>query len=805
MSISAPDLPVRAALPDLLRELTERTEAVLQAPPGAGKTTLVPLALLDAPFTGGGRILVLEPRRLAARAAARRMAQLRREQVGETVGYRVRQESRIGPNTRIEVITEGILIRLLQDDPSLEGVAAVVFDEFHERSLQADLGLALTLDARSAFRPELRVLVMSATLDGARVSRMLNDAPVISSEGRMFPVDVKWLDRVPQGRVEDTVASAVRNTLPETEGDVLVFLPGAGEIRRTAERLEGLAADIRPLYGALPFNQQDAAIKPSPAGRRKVVLSTDIAETSLTIEGVRVVIDCGLARRPLFEPNSGMTRLVTMPTSRASAEQRAGRAGRLAPGTCLRLWTRAEHAARRDFEPPEILGADLAQLLLELAVWGTTADALRWMDPPEERALAGASELLNQLGALDGDRISAQGRRMVRFGAHPRLAHMLLAATSPSAQVTATQLAALIEEGDPLRNASSADVALRLPLRDKRLQRTAAEFARRLKAPKADVDPAVAGMLLARAYPDRIAQRTAEGRFRLRNGRQVHLHKGDPLCDADFLAVAHTGGRNHQVFLAAPLEASEVEAVFEDQITEETLVSWDASSDRAAAVRRRALGAVVLSEASASDVGSDEIARALMEQVRERGLHLLPWDKASRQLQDRLNFLHARDPDWPSRSEAWLTEHAEEWLLQHLTGMARLSDLRKLDLAEALLTGMDWSMRQALDGRVPTHLQVPTGSRIRIDYSDPQSPVLAVRIQEVFGMTDTPRIEGVPVTMHLLSPAQRPLQITTNLKGFWESSYFDVRKDMRGRYPKHYWPENPLEAEPTRRAKPRKR
>lgn len=828
-------LPIEAVLSDLLAVLRDRNEVVLQAPPGAGKTTLVPLALLNEPWLAGRKIIMLEPRRLAARAAARRMAFLRGERVGETVGYRVRMDTKVGPKTRIEVVTEGILTRMLQTNPELPEAGCVIFDEFHERSLHADLGLALTLDARAALRDDLRLVVMSATMDGDRVAALVDDAPIVSSEGRLFPVTTEYLDRTPGARIEGAAATAVRRALAETEGDVLVFLPGVGEIRRTQEQLQGIPADVRPLFGALSFEEQDAAIRPS-SGQRKVVLATDIAETSLTIEGVRVVVDSGLSRGPMFDPDSGMTRLVTRSTSIASADQRRGRAGRLAPGVCYRLWTRIDHAARASFDEPEIAQADLAPLLLELALWGTPdPDALRWMDPPPASAVESARALLRQLGALDTSGITPHGRVVAGTGLHPRLAHMVAVSMPSGAGRAACALAAQLEERDLFRGRASevpTDIRLRLHLlvgsgREvpgttvdrgtlRRVSARSRDLARKIlrsnggetgsaghgTAPRADLD--AAGVLVAHAYPDRIAQRIRDGHFRLRNGRPVEIPDSDPLAGAPFLAVATVGGGQdrHRAFLAAPLSREEIEAAFADQIEESEVTNWDAAAERVVSVRRRALGAVVLEESALAKPDPALTAVTLLDEIRRRGGHVLPWDKSSRQLQARLAFLRPRDPEIPDRTDEALL--AGGHLIPFLTGMTRLSDLRKIDLSAVLLAGVDWPLRQALDRRAPTHLKVPSGSRIPIDYSDPESPVLAVRLQEVFGMTETPRVDGVALTLHLLSPAQRPVQVTQDLKGFWESSYFDVRKDMRGRYPKHHWPENPLEATPTARAKRRR-
>lgn len=845
----AQSLPIESVLPNLLAALVRRTEVVLQAPPGAGKTTRVPLALLDQSWLGGQRIIVLEPRRLAARASARRMASLLGEEVGGTIGFRVRGESRVGRTTRVEVVTEGILIRMLQDDPSLPGVGCVVFDEFHERGLMADLGLAMTLDARAALREELRVVVMSATLDRERVADLLGDAPIVSSTGRQYPVETHYLDRVDSRRLPGLVGQAVRRALVETEGDLLVFLPGVGEIKRTQDELAGIAADVRPLYGALSFRDQDHAIRPS-AGRRKVVLSTDIAETSLTIEGIRTVIDTGLARRALFDPASGMSRLVTRPTSVASADQRRGRAGRLGPGVCYRLWTKVDHAARAPFDEAEILQADLASLVLELAVWGSPDPAeLRWLDPPPGQSVEAARELLAQLGALSGTTPTSSGREMILLGMHPRLAHLVVDGSRRGLGQLASQVAALLEERDILRGYPSelpTDLRLRVDLlREsggragvqgatidggslRRVRQRAGEIRRRIDASGAGAGrgrpdarsvnasggPDQAGLLIAAAYPDRLAQRVRDGHFRLRNGRPVTIPETDPLSSEPFLAVATVGGGQdrHRAFLAAPISREEIEDSFPTDLRTEEALFWESDGDRVVAVQRQVLDALVLSESPASSPDPAQVGRVLLEEIRRRGSQVLPWSKASRQLQQRLVFLSRGGADdlgrdaqdrFPDRSDKAILEY--ELLLPFLTGMSRLSDLKRLNLSDVLLSGLAWQQRQDLDRRAPTHLTVPSGSRVALDYSDPEAVVLPVRLQEVFGLAETPRVDGSPVTLHLLSPARRPVQITRDLRGFWQSSYFDVRKDLRGRYPKHYWPENPLEATPTARAKPRKR
>jgi ATP-dependent helicase HrpB len=826
-------LPIEAVLPALAAALRAGTSAVLQAAPGAGKTTVVPLALLDEPWLGGQKMVMLEPRRLAARAAASRMAQLLGERVGDTVGFRVRMETRVGPKTRIEVVTEGVLTRMLQHDPALEGVGIIIFDEFHERSLHADVGLALTLQSRAVLRDDLRVLVMSATLDGGPIAALLGDAAVIRSEGRVFPVDTRWLPRKPEGRMEPIAARAVRNALGGEVGDVLVFLPGAGEIRRVEEMLaaDGVPSDVRvmPLFGNLAQEAQDEAIRPSPPGRRKVVLATSIAETSLTIEGVRVVVDSGVMRVPRFSPRTGMTRLETVPVSRASADQRRGRAGRTAPGVCYRLWTEGEDAALQPYRPPEILEADLAPLALELASWGVADPAeLQWLDPPPAAAFAQARELLAELGALDAaGAVTAHGRRMAGLPLHPRLAHMLLRAKEMRLGATACDLAALLAERDILRGegrAPDADVRLRLAaLRRERgagysvdhaaLHRVTAEakdLRRHLGVSPAHADDEAAGVLLALAYPDRIAQRRPGGgaRYLLRNGRGAAFPEPQSLSSEPYLVAAELddAGREGRIQLAAPVELAQVERHFADQIVTEDWVTWDEAAGAVRARRVERLGALVLHEAPLGEPDPERIAAALVDAVRREGVGALPWSKAAAQLRERIGFLHAHDPSFPSTSDAALAETMDEWLAPHLYGMRKMDEVRRVDLAAVLEGMLAWEQRRRLDDWAPTHVDVPSGSRIPIDYSDPAAPVLAVRLQEVFGWTETPRVAGgrVPLTLHLLSPAHRPVQVTRDLASFWRTGYFDVKKDLKGRYPKHYWPDDPLVAEATARAKPRR-
>jgi ATP-dependent helicase HrpB len=825
------------ALPGLRNALARGRAAVLQAPPGAGKTTRVPLALLDVPWLAGQRIVMLEPRRLAARAAARRMAATLGEPVGESVGFRVRGETRVGARTRIEVVTEGVLTRLLHADPTLEGIGLVIFDEFHERSVHADLGLALTLQTQELLRPELRTLVMSATLDGAAVSALLGSAAIVTSEGRAFPVDVRHLPRPDARHVEGAVAAAVRGALARDDGSVLAFLPGAGEIRRTRELLETGSPSlphtvrVRPLYGDLAAEEQDAAIAPAAAGERKVVLATSIAETSLTIDGVQVVIDAGLSRVSRFSPRRGMTRLETVRVSRASSEQRCGRAGRTAPGICYRLWPAEEQSHLLERSTPEILETDLAPLALDLAYAGIRDPrSLRWLDVPPEAALAQARELLRQLDALDADdRITAHGRAMAALGLHPRLAHMLLRARELGHGATASVVAALLEERDVVRRgATRRDADLRLGVAvvagddhsrhhdvDRNAVRRVREQSRRWRLQlgvRSDelIDDRATGWLLALAYPDRVAQRRAGGseRFVLRNGLGAMLDDAGALTGAPFLTVADLDGRQPEsrIYLAAPLEKADVERLFAGQIAHEDVVEWDAKEGTVVARRRERLGAIVLRESPLRELDDERIARVVLSAIMRGDGIALPWSPSAQRLRERLAFLHRLDASWPDVSDAALAGGMAEWLLPHLSGLRRRSQVERLDLGALLLERLTWEQRRALDQLAPTHVTVPTGSQILVDYGDPEAPVLAVRLQELFGLAETPRIAGgrVVLTLHLLSPARRPVQVTRDLAGFWRSSYFDVRKEMRGRYPKHEWPEDPLTAPPTRRAKPRR-
>ncbi len=832
-------LPIEPLLPTLCDTLSTERAVVLVAPPGAGKTTRVPLALLDAPWLGTQRILMLEPRRLATRAAARHMAALLGERVGERVGYRMRGESRVGPRTRIEVVTEGVLTRMLQQDPALEGVGIVIFDEFHERSLVADTGLALTLAAAELFREDLRLLVMSATLDGAAVAAMLGNAPLLESAGRAYPVETRHATPPHGVRPEAHVARVIRETLAHEEGSLLVFLPGAGEIRRVEAFLHesALPPDVRvtPLHGMLESAAQDAAIAPSPPGERKVVLATSIAETSLTIDGIRVVIDSGWMRIPRFSPRTGMTRLDTVRVSRASADQRRGRAGRLSPGICVRCWGVAEEAGLVPSTRAEILDSDLAPLALDLASAGfADPDALRWLDPPPAAAFRQGRELLTLLGALDATgALTVHGSEMATLGTHPRLAHLLLRVRDASA-ATATRAAALVallDERDPLRGdgmAPPADVALRLDLvaRGGRggagqlgvsvdhgaLQRVvtgAAGWRTRVAGFSTSREEWGDGLLVALAYPERVArQRGGPGRFVMRNGRGATLPITDPLAHAPWLAIAALDdtGRDGRIYLAAALDLDELLLHAGEQVEIVDEVVWDDAADAVVARRQHRLGAHVLREQPLRDVDSGRVQSALLDVIAQRGIDALPWSEDATALRQRIAFLHTVDATWPDVSDEALQAMLGTWLGPQLVAVRRIAAIPPHALIEGLWSLCGWEQRQQLAALAPERIEVPTGSLIRIDYSDPAAPVLAVRLQELFGMLETPMIAAgrVPLTLHLLSPAHRPMQVTRDLASFWANGYFDVRKDLRGRYPKHHWPEDPLTAAPMRGAKRRR-
>ena len=835
-------LPIDEVLPALRQALRERHEAVLEAPPGAGKTTRVPLALLNEPWLAGQKIVMLEPRRLAARAAAERLASELGEKVGETVGYRIRLDSKVGPNTRIEVVTEGILTRRLQHDPALEGVGLLIFDEFHERSLDADLALALSLNGRELFRDEqpLKLLLMSATLEGERLSSVLDNAPVVRSEGRMYPVALRWgRPFVPGEFIEPRVVQTVLDAINDESGSLLVFLPGQAEIRRVNQQLAealGSRSDILlcPLHGELDLAAQRAAIEPAASGVRKVVLATNIAETSLTIDGVRVVIDAGLARVPRFDPGSGMTRLDTQRISRASATQRAGRAGRLEPGVCYRLWSEDQHAQLAAYGSAEILQADLAGLALQLARWGVTPHELVWLDVPPAASYAQAQQLLERLGALSNGKLTPHGEAMAELPAHPRIAHLLLRGQALGLADMACDVAALLGERDILRGAG-ADVHSRLALLSgesraarggqggvQRAKQLARQYRGMLRGkatqPVADPDhPRWLGALLALAYPDRVAQQRKSGgaEYRLANGRAALFGEVDGLMKQPWLVIADLGSRQGQreerIYLAAEFDPVLLDGVLSEQVSVVDQLDWDEREGVLRAERQRKVGELVLSREPLT--GLDEAARiqALVSLVRRKGLELLPWTPELRQWQARVALLRQLDiesqgqSEWPDVSDAALLATLEEWLAPYLGRVTRLSHFANLDLSSIVRNVLKWPLPQRLDELAPHHITVPSGSSVRLDYSE-HPPILAVRLQELFGLSDTPQIAGgrQTVKLHLLSPARRPVQVTQDLANFWSSTYAEVKKDLKGRYPKHYWPDDPLVAQATARIKPRK-
>jgi ATP-dependent helicase HrpB len=808
-------LPVEDILPALGAALEARSSAVLVAPPGAGKTTLVPLRLLGASWLGRGKIIMLEPRRLAARAAAQRMAQTLGEKVGETVGYRVRLQSKVSARTRIEVVTEGVFTRMILADPSLEGVGAVIFDEFHERSLDADLGLALARDAQGLLREDLRILVMSATLDGAAVARLLDDALVVESQGRAYPVDTRYLGRDERLRLEDQAARAVERALAEESGGVLVFLPGQGEILRTAERLnERLARSdviVAPLYGALDPAQQDAAIAPAAPGTRKVVLATSIAETSLTIEGVRVVVDCGLARVPRFDPASGLTRLVTVRVSRAAADQRRGRAGRTEPGVAYRLWDEAETRALPAFADPEILDADLTGLALDLARWGARDPAdLAFLDPPPTAAFAEARALLRRLEALTDDGVlTAHGEALSEFPLAPRLAHMVLKAGETGQAARAALIAALISERG--LGGRDADLRHRLEglLKDRspraRDAKALAERWARLAGRPGSGEALDDGLLLAFAYPERIAKaRGGRGEFQLVSGRGAFVEPTDALARERWLAVAEMGGgeRRDRILLAAPLEESELVAAFAGQMETDYRLE-ESGGGKLRAKRLTRLGRLTVREEIDETPDPAVIAAALAERVRTEGLGKLPWGEAIASFRQRVMFLQGRGENLPDISDFGLLQRLEDWLAPLLVGLRSLAALKPDALDGAVRSLIPWDQQRRVEALAPARWTAPTGNSFAIDYAAEGGPRVDVRVQEVFGLSEHPTVGGVPLTLSLLSPAHRPIQTTQDLPGFWKGSWKDVRSDMRGRYPKHVWPEDPASAAPTTRAKPR--
>lgn len=838
------NLPIDEVIPDLKAALGGRNSAVLLAEPGAGKTTRVPMALLDEPWMKGQGILMLEPRRLAARSAAAYMARQLGEDVGETVGYRIRMDSRTSPSTRITVVTEGILTRMLQSDQALAGIGLVIFDEFHERSIHADLGLALTLQSQGILREDLRILVMSATLNAEPVAKLMNGAPILQSKGRSYPVETIYLNSPGNEpfALESLMASAIRSAISRHEGGILVFLPGVREIRRVQQALSrGLPdqVEVVTLYGSMPQNLQAEAIRQPEPGRRKVVLSTSIAESSLTVDGIQVVIDSGLRRTGQFSARTGMGRLVTVKAARDSADQRRGRAGRTAPGICYRLWTEEENRFLAEKTSPEILEHDLSSLALELAAWGVKdLNELEWLDQPKEAAFQHAVQLLLGLAAIDeSGLITAHGLEMASLGLHPRLAHMLLKSSELGYGRTAAYLAALLEERDVFpRNAAGLEHDLRgrlevliraaasggrgsLDLRGaewsdvQRLLAQADQWISRLPGTKREAVPAeqeaglVCGLLLSFAYPDRIGQRRAPGKYLLRSGRGAELKYGHLLSQEPYLVAADVDddGPEAAILMAAPISDRLLNDYYHDEMTEEVEIKWDESTGSVRAKGQLKLGAILIKESPNVKPTPEQVQDALLDMIGNGGIHQLPWNAKSRQLQARINFMRKfAGSGWPDVTDAQLEQEVHEWLAPYVTGFRRKSDLRSLHLVQIMENRLTWEQKIELEKQAPTHITVPSGSRIPVQYEGPQAPYVSVRLQELFGMMDTPLLAHgrAPVTLHILSPASRPVQVTSDLRSFWEGTYFEVKKDLKGRYPKHYWPDDPLDATATRRVRP---
>ena len=827
-------LPIYEIIPKLKKEISSYDSLVLQAPPGAGKTTVVPLELLHEPFLKNRKIIMLEPRRLAARAAAHRMADILGEKVGETVGYRVRMDSKIGPKTKIEVVTEGILIRQLQSDPELSNVAVVIFDEFHERSIDADLGLAFCLDIQKGLRDDLKLIVMSATLDGERVAKLMGHAPILTSEGQAFPVERHFLPRKPNDKIEHSMASAIMKALQEETGSILAFLPGAGEIERTKKILEekklGAEVLLCPLYGMMNFADQDKAISPATRGKRKIVLSTAIAETSLTIEGIRIVIDSGLSRNSFYDTKSGMPGIETKMVSRASADQRTGRAGRLETGVCYRLWSEAAERALIPFTVPEMKRVDLTSLYLSLNQWGVrNFNELSWLDMPEQATIDQAADLLTSLDAINENGITEHGKKMAAMPMHPRLSHMVVKADEIGHGSLALTVAALLEERDILalkQDQKTADLRLRveavLHIKNreikaatrlgckvtvaKRVLQQVRIWHKNYHIHENEIDIDKTGLCLSFAFPDRIGalRQGPDGAYLLSGGRGAKLISHDPLMVDPFLSIGHldVGAREARIFMAAPIDRTDIEHYYKHQIEKHESISWDERYQTVRAEEKVLLGRMPLRVSKIKKPNKDLLLESLLFGIRKMGLSILPWDKNSNSFRRRVALLNAHGVISFDFSDQGLLDHLEVWLMPYLNDITNFVALSKLNLTEILKNTLDWQDQKKLDELVPTHFKVPSGSNIAIDYEmDP--PVLAVKLQEMFGALQSPSIINgkVNLTVHLLSPARRPLQITTDLIGFWSSSYKEVQKEMKGRYPKHPWPDNPIDAIPTKKVK----
>ena len=830
------DFPINEIIPLLKTTLEKEPVIILQAPPGAGKSTVLPIQLLNEKWLGDKKIIMLEPRRLATRSVANRMASLLNESIGEKIGYRIRFENKISKNTKIEVVTEGILTRMLQNDNALDNVGLIIFDEFHERSLNADLALALCYQVQQVLRNDLRILIMSATLDGAKLSSLLNNAPILTSEGRQYPVSIQYLNTDDKIYLHVRMANAIKKALRENSGDILAFLPGAGEILRTQQMLEedNLEISVQPLYGDLSQQKQQEAILPHPQGKRKVVLATSIAETSLTIEGITVVIDSGFARSPRFDIQTGLSRLETIKVTKDAADQRTGRAGRLGPGTCYRLWSEGSHIHLLPNRKPEILEADLAPLMLELGQWGIqNINELLWLTAPPIAAVSQAKELLTQLGALQNNKITARGKEMLQMPTHPRLAHMLIEAAhfeknnpKENFKALATDIASILEERDPLSKETGADLSLRIELLRKfrtgervnadkkvldRIERLAQYWRKLLKIEPDNSAPDVfkIGKLLATAYPERIAKRIDKTglRYRLANGRIVKLNETDALAKEEWLAVAHldAGANEGKIFLAAAFDANDLFELAEERQS----VSWDKQRGMVVGIIEKRVGNLILETKALEKIDDAQRIQVICNVIRENGLKILNWSDTQEDLQARILSLRAWRPNdnWPDISNEHLLETLEEWLSPYLLKTNKLTELQKLDFTQILHSILPWELSQKLDKLAPSKMEVPTGSMIKLSYFNDGSKIeMAVRLQEVFGLFETPTVnEGKnKILLHLLSPGYKPVQITQDLKSFWEKTYFEVRKELLSRYPKHHWPENPLTAEAMRGPKKRK-